>query len=162
MRGRPTSAKTAKTAKTPSSTSNLSGLKMKKRSKERKLGDIQEKRREAESSIKEHQENLSKAKGQTVKDATRAINLMIKDCLKKTEDETIELDDDEETSSNHEIAELLRATAEMIDTQDTPKTIELQDELKMLDDEIKKLESEKKRKAVEELERKLAEAKADL
>jgi len=33
---------------------------------------------------------------------------------------------------------------------------------KMLDDEIKKLESEKKRKAVEELERKLAEAKADL
>ena len=50
----------------------------------------------------------------------------------------------------------------MIDTQDTPKTVELQDELEMLDEEIKKLESEKKRKAVEVLERKLAEANADL
>ena len=48
-RGRPASAKTAKTL---SSTPNLAGLKMKKKSKERKLGDIQEKRREAESSIK--------------------------------------------------------------------------------------------------------------
>ena len=161
-RGRPASAKTAKTTKTPSSTPNLSGLKMKRKSKERKLGELQEKRREAESSIKEHQENLSKAKGQTVKDATRAINLMIKDCLKKTEDETIELDDDEETSSNHEIAELLRATAEMIDTQDTPKTVELQDELNMLDEEIKKLEDEKKKKAYDELKKKLAELEADM
>jgi hypothetical protein len=135
---------------------------MKKKSKERKLGDIQEKRREAESSIKEHQENLSKAKGQTVKDATRAINLMIKDYLKKTEDETIELDDEEETSSNHEIAELLRATAEMIDTQDTPKTTELQDELKRLDEEIKKLEDEKKKKAYDELKKKIAEMEADM
>ena len=135
---------------------------MKRKSKERKLGELQEKRREAESSVKEHQENLSKAKGQTVKDATRAINLMIKDCLKKTEDETIELDDDEETSSNHEIAELLRATADMIDTQDTPKTIELEAELKMLDDEIKKLESDKKRKAYGELKKKLAEMEADM
>lgn len=87
---------------------------------------------------------------------------MIKDCLKKTEDETIELDDDEETSSNHEIAELLRATAEMIDTQDTPKTVELQDELNMLDEEIKKLEDEKKKKAYDELKKKLAELEADM
>ena len=87
---------------------------------------------------------------------------MIKDCLKATEDETIELDDDEETSSNHEIAELLRATADMIDTQDTPKTIELEAELKMLDDEIKKLESDKKRKAYGELKKKLAEMEADM
>ena len=82
--------------------------------------------------------------------------------LRKTEDETIELDDDEDTSSNHEIAELLRATAEMIDTQDTPETIELEAEIKVLDDEIKKLEGEKKRKAYDELKKKLAEMEADL
>ena len=158
MRGRPASAKTAKT---PSSTPNLSGLKMKRKSKERKLGELQVKRREAESSVKEHQENLSKAKGQNVKGAMTAIIPLI-DKLRAFEDETIELDDDEDTSSNHEIAELLRATAEMIDTQDTPETIELEAEIKVLDDEIKKLEGEKKRKAYDELKKKLAEMEADL
>ena len=96
-----------------------------------------------------------------VKDATRVINLMITN-LRKTEDETIELDDDKETSSNHEIAELLRAAAEMIDTQATAETIELEAEIKVLDDEIKKLEGEKKRKAYDELKKKLAEMEADL
>ena len=157
-RGRPASAKTAKTA---SSTPNLSGLKMKRKSKERKLGELQVKRREAESSVKEHQENLSKAKGQNVKGAMTAIIPLI-DKLRAFEDETIELDDDWNTSSNHEIAELLRATADMIDTQATAETIEIEADLKVIDDEIKKLEGDKKRKAYDELKKKLAELEADL
>ena len=84
------------------------------------------------------------------------------DKLRAFEDETIELDDDWNTSSNHEIAELLRATADMIDTQATAETIELEADLKVIDDEIKKLEGDKKRKAYDELKKKLAELEADL